>query len=52
MAKYRNVKRQTRTTLPPHCYNVAEEAYQNLAKTAVNQVSDRCMHHTVCRGLL
>mgnify|MGYP000543947217 CR=1 FL=1 len=28
------------------------KAYQNLAKTAVNQVSDRCMHHTVCRGLL
>lgn len=37
MIKFRGVKRQTRSTLSPHPYNVGEEAFQNLAKTSTNQ---------------
>jgi len=37
MKKYRGTKRYQLRQLPPHCYSVAEESYQLLAKTAINQ---------------
>jgi len=39
MTKYRGLKRSDLMKMPPHCYAVAEEAYQMLAKSGVNQVT-------------
>ncbi len=44
MNNYRGKRRAQLYQLPPHCYAVAEEAYQLLAKTGVNQVR----HASLC----
>ena len=38
MDKYRAKKRAELAQLPPHCYSIGEEAFQNLAKFNINQV--------------